>query len=181
MACLRTLVPVLALVFLSFSFCEAMDILVGGSENAWKIPNNSSDSLNQWAAKTRFKVGDVLIWKYDGKVDSVLQVTKENYESCNTSKPIKEYKDGNNTKVELDKSGPFYFISGADGHCPKGQKLQVVVMSEKHWDHDNPPVGSPTPATVPAPAKTIASQAHEHRGGWFLALASLLAVAFAFV
>ena len=111
----------------------------------------------------------------------MLQVTKENYESCNTSKPIKEYKDGNNTKVELDKSGPFYFISGAAGHCKKGQKLQVVVMSEKHWDHDNPPVGSPTQAPVPAPAKTSASQAHAQKGGCFLALASLLGVAFAFV
>ncbi|XVE97458.1 hypothetical protein REPUB_Repub03eG0021400 [Reevesia pubescens] len=181
MASLRTLVLLLALVFVLFSFCEAKDILVGGSENAWKIPDNSSDSLNQWARKIRFKVGDFLTLKYDGKVDSVLQVTKENYESCNTSKPIKEYKDGN-TKVELDKSGSFYFISGADGHCQKGQKLQVVVMSEKHWDHDddNPPIGSPTSATAPAPAKTSTSQAQPKKGGCFLVLSSLLGVAFAF-
>ena len=57
---LRTLVPFLALAFVLFSVCEAKDILVGGSENAWKIPNNSSDSLNQWAGKNRFKVGDFL-------------------------------------------------------------------------------------------------------------------------
>ncbi|XP_022728841.1 early nodulin-like protein 1 [Durio zibethinus] len=180
MASLKTLVPVLVLAFVLFSFCEAKDILVGGSENAWKIPNNSSDSLNQWARKYRFRVGDFLILKYDSKVDSVLQVTKENYESCNTSKPINEYKDGN-TKVELDESGPFYFISGADGHCQKGQKLQVVVMSEKHYDHDNPPVEPPTPAAAPVPSKSSTSQAQAKKGGCSLASASLLGVAFTFV
>ncbi|XVF89281.1 hypothetical protein PTKIN_Ptkin19aG0117400 [Pterospermum kingtungense] len=178
MASLRSSVPVLAMVFVLFGLCEGKDILVGGSENAWKIPDSSSVSLNIWAEKKRFKVGDFLIWKYDGKVDSVLQVTKENYLSCNTSNPIKEYKDGNNTKVELDRSGPFYFI-GADGHCQKGQKFIVIVMSEKH---NNPPVGSPTLATAPVPGQTRANRAHpQSHGCCFLALASLLAVAFAFV
>ncbi|KAK6249175.1 hypothetical protein QUC31_020740 [Theobroma cacao] len=176
MASLRTLVRLLAIGLVLFSFCEAKERLVGGSEDAWKIPVNSSDSLNQWAGKTRFKVGDFLIWKYDGKVDSVLQVTKEDYESCNTSKPIKEYKDGD-TKVELDKSGPFYFISGADGHCQKGQKLVIVVMSENNWDHPD----SPTPtAPAPAPAKNSASLIKPLRDGFlFLGLASF-GVAFAF-
>lgn len=176
MASLRTFL-VLAAVFMLFSFCEAKYILVGGSENAWKIPNNSSISLNLWAEKHRFRVGDFLIWKYDDKVDSVLQVTKENYLSCNTSKPIKEYKDGDNTKVELDESGPFYFISGADSHCKKGQKLVVVVMSEKH---DNPPVGSPIQEIAPLPAKASATRTHAQKDGFFLTFATLLGVAFAF-
>ncbi|KAB2027761.1 hypothetical protein ERO13_D05G054701v2 [Gossypium hirsutum] len=146
MAFLRTLVWFSALAFVLFRVGEGKDILVGGSEDAWKIPKNASDSLNQWARKHRFKVGDFLIFKYNGKADSVLQVTGENYESCSTSKPIKEYKDGNNTKVKLNKSGPFYFISGADGHCQKGQKLEVTVISEKHRHHDNPPAFPPKPA-----------------------------------
>ncbi|KAL7239253.1 hypothetical protein ACSBR2_005200 [Camellia fascicularis] len=41
-----------------------------------------------------------------------------------------EHKD-DNTKVKLNRSGPFYFISGEEGHCDKGQKLIVVVMSAK--------------------------------------------------
>ncbi|XVF35568.1 hypothetical protein REPUB_Repub18cG0157100 [Reevesia pubescens] len=166
MAFLRTLVWFLALAFMLFSVdCGAKNILVGGSENAWKIPDNSSDFLNQWAGKIRFRVDNFLIWKYDGKVDSVLQATNENYESCNTSKPMKEYKDGNNTKVEPDKSGPFYFISEADGHCQKGQKVHVPA----------------TTSPAPAPVNTNASQAQlAKKDGCFLALASLLGVAFAF-
>lgn len=104
-------------------------------------------------------------------------MTKENYLSCNTSKPIKEYKDGDNTKVELDESGPFYFISGADSHCKKGQKLVVVVMSEKH---DNPPVGSPIQEIAPLPAKASATRTHAQKDGFFLTFATLLGVAFAF-
>jgi len=54
-----------------------------------------------------------------------LQVNKEDYANCNSSNPVEQYNDGN-TKVKLDRPGPFYFISGAKGHCEKGQKLIVV-------------------------------------------------------
>ncbi|OAY46871.1 hypothetical protein MANES_06G034400v8 [Manihot esculenta] len=108
------------------------EILVGGKQSAWQIPSSSNHTLNLWAERTRFKVGDVLVWKYDPKEESVLQVTKEGYDKCNTSSPIKEHKDGN-TKVELEHSGPFYFISGSQGNCEKGEKLIVVVLSEDHW------------------------------------------------
>lgn len=63
----------------------------------------------------------------------MLEVTQENYETCTTSKLIKKHEDGT-TKVELNRSGPFYFISGSKKHCDKGQKLLVVVMSEHHYD-----------------------------------------------
>lgn len=71
------------------------------------------------------------MWKYDGKTDAVLEVSKRDYVTCNTSMPIGAHSDGN-TKIVLDHSGPYYFISGAEGHCQKGQKLIVVVLSEKH-------------------------------------------------
>lgn len=117
------------------------------------------------------------VWKYDGKVDSVLQVTKEDYESCTKSKPIQEDKDGN-TKIELKQSGPYYFISGADGHCEKGEKLIVVVISSGHKPKV---VGSPAPAPVaasysPAPAP-VNGGGHGLSGGAvgvMLGLASLV-------
>ena len=59
------------------------------------------------------------VWNYDPSKDSLLQVSKKDYDSCNTSSPIAVYKDGN-TKVKLDRSGPFYFISGTRGNCEKG-------------------------------------------------------------
>jgi hypothetical protein len=113
------------------------------------------------------------VWKYDGQKDSVLQVTKEAYAACNTTNPIEEYKDGN-TKVKLDKSGPFYFISGAEGHCEKGQKIVVVVLSQKHKQVGY--VGSPAPSPVefvgPAVART--SSASNLKGGLLVALGVLV-------
>ncbi|XP_054819013.1 early nodulin-like protein 1 [Prosopis cineraria] len=41
--------------------------------------------------------------------------------------PSGEYND-DNTKVKLDCNGPFYFVSGLNGHCKKGQKLIVVFL-----------------------------------------------------
>lgn len=101
------------------------------------------------------------MWKYDIKVDSVLQVMKEDYESCNTAKPLKQYNDGD-TKVELDKSGPYFFISGAPGNCAKGEKITLVVLSERKPTGSGSTGGSPkaspvspsasSPAPAPAPA-----------------------------
>ncbi|GAA0172124.1 hypothetical protein Leryth_008543 [Lithospermum erythrorhizon] len=114
------------------SFSEARQHLVGGNKNPWKIPHSKHhDSFNRWASLTRFLIGDSLVFKYDGSKDSVLQVHKENYMTCNTSSPIASHNDGN-TEVKLDHSGPYYFISGANGHCNKGQKIIIVVLAERH-------------------------------------------------
>ncbi|KAJ7955649.1 Early nodulin-like protein [Quillaja saponaria] len=150
MASFRNVFPVLTLVFLLFSFSEAGEFLVGGHENSWTIPlPSSSEPLNDWAEDHRFRIGDFLIWKYDSKTESVLQVIEEDYETCNRLNPIDAYSDGN-TKVELDRSGPFFFISGAEGHCDKGLKLIVVVMSNRHGGARGLfPVPVPSPAPLP--------------------------------
>ncbi|PNX94755.1 early nodulin-like protein 1-like [Trifolium pratense] len=145
MACYsKTVSTSLLFLFLLFGFSAAKELLVGGKIDAWKVPSSEADSLNRWAEKSRFNVGDHLVWKYDGGKDSVLQVNKEDYANCNISNPIEEYKDGN-TKVKLDRSGPFYFISGAKGHCEKGQKLTVVVISPRRRYR-----GGVSPAPSPA-------------------------------
>lgn len=107
------------------------------------------------------------VWSYDGGKDSVLHVTKEDYVNCNTSNPIATYKDGN-TKLLLDRSGPFYFISGAGGHCEKGQKLVVVVLSPRHRYTGISPAPSPVEFEGPAVAPT--SSATTLQGGLMVAL-----------
>ncbi|KAJ6758679.1 EARLY NODULIN-LIKE PROTEIN 3 [Salix koriyanagi] len=155
---------------LLWGFSQAKDVLVGGKTDAWKIPSSESDSLNKWAGNARFLIGDSLVWKYDGQKDSVLQVNKEAYAACNTTNPIEEYKDGN-TKVKLDRSGPFYFISGAEGHCEKGQKIVVVVLSQKHTRVGAP---APSPAEFQAPAVAPTSGASALKGGLMVALVGVL-------
>ncbi|XP_013589592.1 PREDICTED: early nodulin-like protein 3 [Brassica oleracea var. oleracea] len=77
-----------------------------------------------------FHVGDTLVWKYDGEKDSVPQVTKEAYINCNTTNPAASYTNGDR-KVKLERSGPFFFISGSKSNCVQGEKLHIVVMSSR--------------------------------------------------
>ncbi|GFQ06594.1 early nodulin-like protein 1 [Phtheirospermum japonicum] len=158
MDCLKTLIPCLAILLLlsMISFSEAKDLVVGGKKSSWQVPS-SPDKYNKWAETKRFRIGDSIVVKYDGKTDSFLQVSEENYKSCNKSNPVQSYNDGN-TRFTLNNSGPFYFISGAEGHCEKGQKLEIRVLSVKPRHSHVAPVPSPAEdhhqyAPAPAPKK----------------------------
>ncbi|GLT48760.1 hypothetical protein SLA2020_223670 [Shorea laevis] len=86
----------------------------------------------------------------------------EAYQSCNTTNPVAEYKDGN-TKVKLDRPGPFYFISGAKGHCEQGHKLIVVVLTPRHRYTAISP--APAPAEFEGPAIAPTSSATSIKAG----------------
>ncbi|CAL9104427.1 unnamed protein product [Musa textilis] len=144
----------LTLLLVSFTISEARDFSVGGDDRAWRLPPTPADSLNRWAEKNRFQVGDSLDQQYDDAKDSVLQVTREAYLSCNRSSPVAEHRDGA-TAVELHRSGAYYFISGAEGACEQGEKLIVVVMSERHSLRGGlAPAPGPTEFEGPAVAPT---------------------------
>ncbi|CAL1358734.1 unnamed protein product [Linum trigynum] len=154
------LASTISLIFLSLlAVAEAKEFIVGGKESKtfWRVPAGENRSnLNYWAEQNRFRSGDVLVWKSVAKSDSVLEVSKKDYESCATGNPIKELKAADG-KLTLDRSGPFYFISGIERHCKKGQKLEVVVLADKH---ENMPLLAPAPATeAPAPAPEKSSGA----------------------
>ncbi|KAF3446190.1 hypothetical protein FNV43_RR11369 [Rhamnella rubrinervis] len=106
-------------IFLLCSLSAANEIIVGGKTDAWTLPTSDSQSLNQWAQKYRFRVGDTLVWNYDGGKDSVLEVTKEDYVNCNTSNPIAAYKDGN-TKVEARQTRTILFRQRSKGSLRQG-------------------------------------------------------------
>lgn len=71
------------------------------------------------------------MWNYEPEKDSVLCVTREAYLTCNTTDPMASYKNSS-TVVTLNHSGAYYFISGNSENCQKGEKVIVVVMSERH-------------------------------------------------
>ena len=112
-----------------------------------------------------------VVWTYDKEKDSVLKVRREAYISCNTSDAIEEY-NGGNTKTTLDKSGPHYFISGAEGHCEKGQKVIVVVLSQRHRLVGVSP--APSPSEVEGPAVAPTSDASSFKAGYLVALGVLV-------
>ncbi|KAK1290740.1 Early nodulin-like protein 1 [Acorus calamus] len=108
-----------------------------GDATGWVIPPaNDTDFYNKWASKNRFKVGDTINFKY--KKDSVMSVSEIDYDQCVSTHPM-FFSNSGDTDFPLDNSGAFYFISGASGHCQKGQKLIIKVLGGGH----SPPSGSP--------------------------------------
>ncbi|XP_047945299.1 mavicyanin-like [Salvia hispanica] len=168
----------LALVHFT-SFSEAREFHVVDNKASWQIPS-SPDTYEKWAEKNRFLIGDSIVFKYDKKLDSVVEVSGADYKTCSRSHPIKSYNDGN-TKITLDKSGPVFLISGADGHCEKGQKVEMRVLSANHH-----PAAAPSPSVrngshhhAPAPAPAHHSGSEMLRAGVFVGAA--MAIMFALV
>ncbi|XP_062152161.1 early nodulin-like protein 21 [Alnus glutinosa] len=105
---------------------SSFEFQVGGTQGWVVPPANDSKIYNDWASENRFQVGDTLCFKY--RKDSVMQVNETDYKRCNSSHP-NFFSNTGNTVFEFDYSGPFYFISGASGHCEKGQRMIVKVIS----------------------------------------------------
>ncbi|CAN6869367.1 unnamed protein product [Brassica oleracea var. botrytis] len=108
-----------------FSVADGRRFYVGGSRG-WIM--NPRENYNTWAERNRFQVNDTLYFKYAKGSDSVQQVMKADYYGCNVRNPLEKFDNGE-TEVNLNRSGPFYFISGNQDRCLKGQKLIVVVLA----------------------------------------------------
>ena len=63
-------------------------------------------------------------------------VNKEEYEKCRSTRPV-FFSNNGDTQYKLTHSGTFYFISGVTGHCERGQKMIVAVIS--HAPGTSPP------------------------------------------
>ncbi|KAI3457448.1 hypothetical protein Pfo_014111 [Paulownia fortunei] len=88
----------------------------------------------------------LVVFKYKKGSDSVLVVHKDDYDQCNTGKPIVKLEDGNSV-FKFYRSGPFFFIGGNKSNCANGQKLIVVVLAVRN--HPSPPPKAPSPAAPP--------------------------------
>ncbi|CAN1147015.1 Early nodulin-like protein 1 [Linum perenne] len=147
------------LILLSLQKVSAFQFTVGGAKG-WTVPDNSSTlNYNTWAEHSRFSVGDSIVFVYDQAHDSVLEVSKADYDSCTTSSPVGTYTDGH-TVFTFNHSGAHYFISGNKDHCLKNQKVVIVVLADRsnHGTPAYPP--SPTPPS-PAPATDYSPPAVE--------------------
>ncbi|XP_016449825.1 early nodulin-like protein 21 [Nicotiana tabacum] len=97
-----------------------------GDTTGWAVPpSNDTNFYNNWASNMRFKIGDTIRFKY--KKDSVMEVTENEYKKCNSTRPH-FFSNNGNTMFTLDRSGYFYFVSGAAGHCERGERMIVRVL-----------------------------------------------------
>jgi len=124
-----------------------------GGRKGWVVPRATDpDAYNHWAGSHRFQIGDSLLFKYPQGRDSVLVVTEQAYNTCNTTSAV-VYADNGDSIFRFTASGPFFFISGVEGNCLKGQKLVIVVMGQRDssviWHSPATPLSQAPSAATP--------------------------------
>ncbi|KAL6283898.1 hypothetical protein ACE6H2_014827 [Prunus campanulata] len=95
-----------------------------GDSNGWT--SRGLVDYNEWASTKDFHVNDTLIFAYNNQFHSVMQVTTQDFESCNPNSPVAVYTSGSDT-ITLDRPGNFYFLCGAPGHCQAGQRVEIMA------------------------------------------------------
>ncbi|CAF2077394.1 unnamed protein product [Brassica oleracea var. botrytis] len=135
--------------FMIVNKAYAREFMVGGAKG-WTLPSGS-----QVMGRTE----QIPMFVYQPNQDSVFQVTRDAYDSCNTDAPTAKFADGK-TPFALTHSGPYYFISGNKDNCNKNEKLVVIVMADRNGkttSSSSPPSQAPAPSGEAAPSPPITS------------------------
>ncbi|KAL8535577.1 hypothetical protein ACS0TY_011273 [Phlomoides rotata] len=120
-----------------------------GDLDAWGIPSSSNPQVyTTWSKFHNLTIGDSIFFLYPPSQDSVIQVKKEAFNSCNLKDPIL-YMNNGNSLFNITKGGNFYFTSGVEGHCEKSQKLHISVYGNGTSEEaDAPAASAPSYPTV---------------------------------
>ncbi|XXG56480.1 hypothetical protein AAC387_Pa03g3875 [Persea americana] len=169
-----------AMVFF-LTFAAVMAVSMGkiykvGDSEGWTIGNVSYAS---WAASKTFHVGDTIVFEYNKQFHNVLQVSRDEYRSCNGTSPITTHTSGNDS-ITIKRKGHYFFLCGVPGHCGLGQKVDIRVVNQTLSPVSSPsssPTASPsTPSSslsVPAGGPGGSSMNHaSSKGLSFLGLAT---------
>ncbi|KAE8037963.1 hypothetical protein FH972_010512 [Carpinus fangiana] len=131
---------------------------VGSS--VWSIPPSPHYYTN-WSSSQSFRTGDSLRFGFETGNNDVIQVTRQEYESCTACNPIKVLNNGP-AIVPLTERGVFYFISNFSNYCALGLKLSVKVHDCPRRSPRTPP---PSPSPLPAPPSSSPVPSPRARGG----------------
>ncbi|KAF0920135.1 hypothetical protein E2562_033438 [Oryza meyeriana var. granulata] len=105
-------------------------VFYASGRDGWVV--DPAESFNHWAERNRFQVNDIIVFMHDDESGgSVLQVTEPDFDACSTDNPVRRLEDVavGRSVFRFDRSGPFFFISGDEDRCQKGQKLYIIVMA----------------------------------------------------
>ncbi|KAF5184152.1 cucumber peeling cupredoxin-like [Thalictrum thalictroides] len=133
-------VIVCLLVVSTLLHSAAADTYVVLDNLGWTIPSGNG-AYSTWATNKDFEIGDVLVFNFRTGQHDVAEVTKANYDSCNSASPLFIQSTGP-ANVTLGTSGEHYYICTFGTHCQNGQKLAIVVESSS----DSPPPSNTPPA-----------------------------------
>uniref|UniRef100_A0A7N0UD33 Phytocyanin domain-containing protein n=1 Tax=Kalanchoe fedtschenkoi TaxID=63787 RepID=A0A7N0UD33_KALFE len=103
---------------------------VVGGDRGW----DPDSGLGAWSSRRVFSVGDKLWFTYSAAKESVAELrTRQEFESCDVTNPIRMYTDGINS-LSLDEEGSRYFASSKAESCKNGLKLRVEVKPKSPWE-----------------------------------------------
>ncbi|CAL0299959.1 unnamed protein product [Lupinus luteus] len=120
-----------------------------GDLDAWGIPTSANPQVyTQWSKYHNLTIGDSLWFLYPPSQDSVIQVTKGSYKSCNIKNPIL-YMNNGNSLFNITSEGLYYFTSGEVGHCQKNQKLVISVGNVSSNMVDDAEAPGPSSSSYP--------------------------------
>ncbi|PRQ46337.1 putative cupredoxin [Rosa chinensis] len=127
----------------------------------WTVPSNKS-AYTTWANTSTFYLNDQLQFGWSG-THNVANATKDEYDNC--LKTAKVLTSTSLTLIDLNTSGPLYFICTIDDHCESGQKLAINVTN----------VIGPTLTTPPPPPSSASALAV---GTLFAIVSSIIVTSF---
>ncbi|KAK4270985.1 hypothetical protein QN277_019747 [Acacia crassicarpa] len=139
---------------------------VVGGDRGW----DPSSDIASWSSGKTFRVGDEIWFTYSVAQGLVAELqSKEEYESCNITNPIKMYTDGLHT-IPLEKEGIIYFASSDIENCKNGLKLHVDVLPRAS---ESPPAPTTTTTTT-VPKRVVADGPSSPSGSAHYGTSSLL-------
>ncbi|XP_044503357.1 mavicyanin-like [Mangifera indica] len=129
-----------------------------GDSKGWIVGNVD---YKKWASTKNFRIGDVIVFKYNNKSHDVKQVTHQAFRSCNATSAKATFTTGSDS-ITLKSVGHQYFLCSFPGHCQAGQKVDIRVAPISHGPSPSPgqtPGSSSPPGSspmAPAPSKSAA-------------------------
>ncbi|CAB4317260.1 unnamed protein product [Prunus armeniaca] len=120
----RNIATLVFFVMMAFSGAYSSSVYRVGDSDGWT--SRGLVDYNNWASTKDFHVGDTLIFAYNNQFHNVMQVSDQDFESCNATSAISSYTSGSDT-ITLKRPGHYYFLCGAPGHCQAGQKVDIKV------------------------------------------------------
>ncbi|EEF45378.1 mavicyanin [Ricinus communis] len=125
-----------------------------GDAGGWTSIGNLD--YKQWAATKTFKVGDVIVFKYNSQFHNVMRVTHAMYKACNASAPLATYTTGNDS-ITIKNRGHHYFFCGVPGHCQGGQKVDINVPRSDEELSPTPSASASASASTSTPTSSSAA------------------------
>jgi len=134
-----------------------------GDRLGWIVPPLGEIFYLTWTYNKSFIVGDILVFNFRNGSNDVAVVTKDAYNSCNTSTNLAVY-NNSPAAITLMTTGEHYFTSTYNYSCEFGQKLAINVTGTGSGTGSTPsspgfPSSGPTaaPPSVGAAPSRISS------------------------